>query len=106
MCQPHGVQQDQGRGPARGLRQSKHKYRLVREYIKSSSGEKDLGAFVDKMFSMSQQYVLTAQKVNHVPGCIKQRVASRSREMILTPYAAFLRPHVEFCIQVWCPQHN
>lgn len=74
--------------------------------MKSSSGEKDLGAFVDKMFSMSQQYVLTAQKVNHVPGCIKQRVASRSREMILTPYAAFLRPHVEFCIQVWCPQHN
>lgn len=103
QCQPHGVQQDQGPGPAPELRQSQHKYRLVRE-SKRSSGEKDLGAFVNKKFSMTRQYVLAAQKVNHVQGCIKRRVASTSTEMIPTLYAAFLRPHLEFCIQVWGPQ--
>lgn len=70
------------------------------------SGEKDLGASVDKKFSMTRQYVLTAKKVNHAPGCIQRLVASRSREMILTLCASFLRPHLEFCIQVWCLQQN
>jgi len=61
---------------------------------------------VEEKLNMTQQYVITAQKVKHILGCIKRSMTSRLQEVILPLYSALVRPHLESCIQLWDHQHK
>ena len=68
----------------------KHKYRLHGDGIENSREEKGLRVLVGEKLCMTWQSVLTAQKAKSILGCIKRRVDSRSREVILPLYSALL----------------
>ncbi|GAB0178136.1 hypothetical protein GRJ2_000278900 [Grus japonensis] len=55
---------------------------------------------------MTQQCVLAAQKANRILGCTKTNAASRLREVTLPLNSTLVRPHLECCVQLWCPQHK
>ena len=78
-------------------------YHLGNNLIDETVEEKDLGVTVSNTLSWSQNVAACAKKANRVLGMIKHTFSYMDKEMFLTLYKTLVRPHMEYCQEVWSP---
>src|ERR1043165_932866 len=86
-----------------GRKNRSFEYEMGDRKLRTTEEEKDLGVIIQQSVKPSRQYREAATKANKVLGQIKRTVISRDKNIFLNLYKTLVRPHLEYCVQVWSP---
>ena len=89
----------------------KQHFKLGARWLEGYVEKMDLGELVSAnnksaVIIISQQYAQVAKVVNDILACIRNCVASWSREVIVRLYSAMVKLYLEYCIRYWAPHYK
>lgn len=65
--------------------------------------EKDLGVIINTKLASTEQVLEARKKALRMLGAINRNVSYKNSVVISKLYCAYVRPHLEYCIQAWSP---
>ena len=87
----------------KGINNPMGEYTMNSTTLQDISQEKDLGVYITDNNKPSIQCTKAAQKAMNSHRVIKRTFKYINRESFAILYTTYIRPHLEFCIQAWCP---
>ena len=80
-----------------------NEYYLGKSLLPTVTSEKDLGYLMTNTLNHKDDILSSIKKANSAIAWISRTVISRSANVLLPMYKTLIRPHVEYCVQVWSP---
>jgi len=71
--------------------------------LETTTTEKDLGIWITNDLKPTEQCVQAARKAQSVLGMVNRHFNNIDKEDFDIIYKTYVRPHLEYCIQVWSP---
>ncbi|MFZ2537548.1 MAG: hypothetical protein WAX04_01440 [Oscillospiraceae bacterium] len=78
-------------------------YTLGGKVLQNTEEEKDLGVWISSNLKPSLQCSKAALKAKSVLACIKRTFSSITIDSFKILFNTYIRPHIEYCVQVWNP---
>lgn len=85
---------------------STHQYNLNENSLQVVREERDLGVMVTDNMEGSRQCEEARKKALKMLGVINRNVNYKSKTVIKRLYCAYVRPHLEYCVQAWHPLYK
>ena len=86
-----------------GNKNPRKMYEMGGTELQTTSAERDLGVTLDDKLDLGKHIKSIVAKANRMLGLIKISFACLDKSMFLNLYLVFVRPHLEYCVQVWSP---
>ena len=78
-------------------------YVINGKQIKKTEQDKDLGALTSGTLLWNDQIESCLSKANQMLCWISRNLISRKKSLMLRVYKTLIRPHLEYCVQLWNP---
>ena len=86
-----------------GHKNGEHQYNIGKNSITPVNFEKDLGIIISDDLKWTRHVDHCVTKANRMIGILKRTFSFMDKEMFLSLYKTFVRPHLEYCPEVWNP---
>ena len=86
-----------------GKNNNKSNYEMGGQILDSLEEERLLGVIISSDLKVAKQSRKVVDTANRVLGMIYRTFTYRTSEILLPLYKSLVRPHLEYCIEAWCP---
>ena len=86
-----------------GANNPQNKYHLGEVELPKIESEKDLGVLISEDWTFNKHINSIVNKANSTSAWILRNVVSRLPNVLLKIYQTIIRPHLEYCVQLWSP---
>jgi ribonuclease P/MRP protein subunit RPP40 len=86
-----------------GKNNTRFPYSLNGTPLSSASHVKSLGVTITEDLKVAKQCAIAAGRANAMLGRIRRGFHHLTPQVLRALYSCYVRPHLEYCVQAWCP---